>query len=299
MIITLKNEQFTVCLNTLGAEINDFKDKDGTAYVWNGDAAIWKYHAPIIFPHVGRIKDGYIYIEGQKCLFPANGFSRDMEHALVSSSDTEALFELVANEETLKNFPYHFTLQTYYKLTEKGLIFKTTVKNTDSKEISFSIGSHTAFTCPRNPSEESISDYQVEFENKEALTTVKMTEGFLAIDEDGTAPCTELYGEAEQGIIPLTTEGFGRGHFFTQFTSSWVGLRNKKDNSLIKVNAKDYPYLMVWQNMVGEPSFVCIEPWYGTPDPENADNLWENKASLVYLQPGETFTTDQSFEIEK
>lgn len=301
MTITLKNARFEAVINTHGAEINSLKEiKTGTEYVWNGDASVWKFHAPILFPHVGRIRDGFMTVAGKEYHLVNNGFSRDMEFSLVKNTDTKAEFELTENEYTADKFPWKFSLKVNYELTEKGLTFTSTVTNTDKEDISFSLGSHTAFCCPRNTDDAVTknSDYCIEFEKKEPLTTVVCTDdGYLASDADETAPFTKPYCEAESGIIPLTEKGFGNGHFFTGFNSDWVGLKNKKTGQLVKVNTKGYPYLMVWQN-AGEPRFACIEPWYGTPDAAVTDHEWENKAALISLEPGKSFTADQSITIE-
>ena len=299
--ITLKNARFEAVLNTLGAEINSFKDiKTGTSYIWDGDASVWKFHAPVLFPHVGRIRDFYMTVADKQYELKVNGFSRDLEHKLIKQSETSAEFELTESEETLKKYPWKFSLRTIYELTENGLSFKTCVTNTNDSEMTFSLGSHSAFCCPRNtdPAGTKNSDYQIEFEKKEPLVSVVCTDdGYLAADEDGCTPYTKPYGEQSAGIIPLDEKGFGNGHFFTAFNSDWVGLRNKKDNSIVKVNTKGYPYLMIWQN-AGDPRFVCIEPWYGTPDPAVTDHAWENKIALLSLEPGKSFTADQSFSIE-
>jgi len=304
--ITLKNDNYEVVLNTHGAEINAFRSvKNGTKYVFEGPESVWKFHAPVLFPHVGRICDGFYTWEGQEYHLVNNGMSRDLEHKLIEQTATSATFELNESEATADKFPWKFSLKTHYELRNDGLTFTTTVTNTDSKEMAFSLGSHTAFCCPRNTDPEGTtnSDYQYEFENKEALTTVLLNESAqLKADEDGTAPITATYGEKEAGIIPINADGFGNGHFFTKFTSNWVGLRNKKDNSLVKVNCSGYPYLMVWQGGNGAEGingngFNCIEPWYGTADAENTDHTWENKSGLISLEPGKSFTADQSITI--
>ena len=229
-----------------------------------------------------------------------------MEHKVIAQDEKSVTFELTESEETFPKFPWKFSLKTYYELKDDGLIFTTTVTNTDSSEMLFSLGSHTAFCCPRNTDAAGTtnSDYQYEFEVKEPLTTVLLnSEAQLACDEDGTAPCTKLYGEKDAGIIPINEKGFGNGHFFTKFSSNWVGLRNKKDNSLIKVNCENYPYLMVWQGGNGAEGisgngFNCIEPWYGTADAENTDHSWENKPALISLESEKSFTADQSIMLE-
>ena len=301
MTITLKNARFEAVINTHGAEINSLKDvKDGTEYVWNGDASVWKFHAPVLFPHVGRIRDGFMTYGGKEYKLMNNGFSRDMEFKLLKNTDKTAEFELTENEYTADKYPWKFSLIVRYELTEKGLKFTSTVTNTDKEDISFSLGSHTAFCCPRNtdPDGTKNSSYRIEFEKREALTRVVCTDdGYLAFDKDEIAPCTEPYGEKEAGIIPLTDKGFGTGHFFTAFNSDWVGLRNKNTNHIVKVNTKGYPYVMIWQN-AGEPRFACIEPWYGTPDPAITDHAWETKPALISLEPGKSFTADQSITIE-
>ena len=307
MKITLKNNKYEVVLNSLGAEINSFRVlKNGTQLVFEGPTEVWKYHAPVLFPHVGRIKDGFYTYKEKKYSLVNNGMSRDMEHKVIAQDEKSVTFELTESEETFPKFPWKFSLKTYYELKDDGLIFTTTVTNTDSSEMLFSLGSHTAFCCPRNTDAAGTtnSDYQYEFEVKEPLTTVLLnSEAQLACDEDGTAPCTNLYGEKDAGIIPINEKGFGNGHFFTKFSSNWVGLRNKKDNSLIKVNCENYPYLMVWQGGNGAEGisgngFNCIEPWYGTADAENTDHSWENKPALISLESGKSFTADQSIMLE-
>lgn len=307
MKITLKNNKYEVVLNSLGAEINSFRVlKNGTQLVFEGPTEVWKYHAPVLFPHVGRIKDGFYTYKEKKYSLVNNGMSRDMEHKVIAQDEKSVTFELTESEETFPKFPWKFSLKTYYELKDDGLIFTTTVTNTDSSEMLFSLGSHTAFCCPRNTDAAGTtnSDYQYEFEVKEPLTTVLLnSEAQLACDEDGTAPCTKLYGEKDAGIIPINEKGFGNGHFFTKFSSNWVGLRNKKDNSLIKVNCENYPYLMVWQGGNGAEGisgngFNCIEPWYGTADAENTDHSWENKPALISLESGKSFTADQSIMLE-
>ena len=56
-MIILENESFRVEINPFGAELSSFRSKKtGTEYVWGGDPAAWKRHAPVLFPIVGRLK---------------------------------------------------------------------------------------------------------------------------------------------------------------------------------------------------------------------------------------------------
>ena len=39
----------------------------------------WNRHAPILFPIVGKLKDGKTIIDGKECFMGQHGFARDME----------------------------------------------------------------------------------------------------------------------------------------------------------------------------------------------------------------------------
>ena len=303
MTVVIENSKFKLEADSFGAEIQHFiKKDDNTELIWNGDKAVWGNHAPLLFPFVARCLGGYFMIEGKKCEYTKNhGFARNLDTNIIEKTDTKVVFELTDSDETTYRYPYKFSLVTEYELTEDGLNWKMTVKNNDTKPFKFGIGTHTAFTAPRNtdaPGTE-ISDYVVEFEKKEPLTAVLCTQdGYIAVDEKGNAPCTKPYGEKDAGIIPLTSEGFGNGHLFGNFTSNWVGLRNKKTGSLISIESKGFPYCMIWQNTAGTPQFVCIEPWHGLPDTENTDHLWEHKIGLNEVKPGECFVSRQNIRVQ-
>lgn len=293
MIVTLKNERFELDVNTRGAEINRFiRRETGHDIIWRGDSSVWKFHAPILFPHCGKIKDAFVLIDGKSFPLKSNGFARDLDHKLISHTEDSAVFELSENEYTLKLFPYKFILRVEYKLKNDGVVFRSTVTNTDSVPFKFSLGSHSAFVI------DNVNDFQIEFEKKEPLVQVACYKnGFLASTSKGDCPVKKLYSEKNPGIIPVGISGFGNGHLFTDIKSDWAGLRNTRTGELIRVNTKDYPCVMIWQNP-GAPEFVCIEPWFGLPDADSTDHLWEHKPGLEILEPKKTFISDQSITVD-
>ena len=297
MTIKLENTTFTAEINTKGAELQNLVRKsDKKDIIWQGDKSVWGNHAPILFPFVARCLGGYFMIEGKKCEYSRNhGFARDLEWKCTAQSADNATFELTQSDETLFRFPYSFILKTEYKLTDKGIDWKISVKNTDTKAFKFSTGTHAAFSLNGSPAE----DFVIEFEMKEPLTAVVCTpECYLQTDKEGKAPLTKNYGEKKAGIIPVTSAGFGNGHLFTNTNSDWVGLRNLKDNSIIKIQTKGFPYCMIWQNTSGSPQFVCLEPWHGLTDSENTDHNWDNKVGLIDLAAGKEFSCEQNIWVE-
>ena len=58
MIYTLENSFITISASTHGGELHSLKSKeDNFEYLWDGNPQYWKYHAPILFPIVGKVKD--------------------------------------------------------------------------------------------------------------------------------------------------------------------------------------------------------------------------------------------------
>lgn len=297
MIIKLENKNFVAEINTKGAELQHLVCKsDKKDIIWQGDKSVWGNHAPILFPFVARCLGGYFMIDGKKCEYSRNhGFARDLEWQCTEQSSDSATFELTQSDETLYRFPYSFILKTEYKLKDNGLDWKIIVKNTDTKAFKFSTGTHAAFSLNGGTAE----NFVIEFEKKEPLTAVVCTpECYLQADKEGKAPLTKIYGEKEAGIIPVTNSGFGNGHLFTNITSDWVGLRNLKDNSIIKIQTIGFPYCMIWQNTSGTPQFVCLEPWQGLTDAENTDHNWDNKVGLIDLAAGKEFCCEQNIWVE-
>ena len=112
----IKNDQLTLEISSLGAELQSIKDANGNEYLWDGDEKYWNRHSPILFPIVcGLWKDTY-RTEGKEYHLPRHGFARDTEFKLVGKTADRLTFALIDNEETQKNYPYHFNLAISYRL---------------------------------------------------------------------------------------------------------------------------------------------------------------------------------------
>ena len=58
MIYSLENSSIKITASTHGGELHSITGKnEGTEYLWNGNPKYWKYHAPILFPIVGKVVD--------------------------------------------------------------------------------------------------------------------------------------------------------------------------------------------------------------------------------------------------
>ena len=107
----------------------------------------WNRHAPVLFPIVGKVKDGKTIIDGKECLLGQHGFARDMEFEEIGKHS----YVLKSNEETLKKYPYNFELYISYEVHKNVLTTKYKVKNTDIQHVAGAKkGRHHAVTAFEN-----------------------------------------------------------------------------------------------------------------------------------------------------
>ena len=76
MNYTLKNDQLSVIVDTFGAEMHSIQHDD-IEYLWQADPKFWGRHAPVLFPIVGKLKNGQYHYNEQTYQMGGHGFARD------------------------------------------------------------------------------------------------------------------------------------------------------------------------------------------------------------------------------
>ena len=260
MIYTLENEKIKITANTYGGELNNLITKeDSVEFLWNGNEAFWKYHSPILFPIVGKVLKGKYRVEGKEYELPQHGLARLREFKMIEKTDSRIVFELLWNEDTLRIYPYKFSLRLSYDLLEEGVKVGYEVKNLDNKDIYFSIGGHPAFMCPLFK-DEKFEDYYFEFNQKETAEIMLLDKntGYLTKDRKEFLK--------DQNKINLSFNLFENDALiFDSLKSNSITLKSDKNNKSLTMNFTNFPYLALWTKATGAP-FVCIEPLYGHAD---------------------------------
>jgi len=280
MNITLENESLLVTINPTGAELSSVVNRsDQIEYMWQADPQVWKRHAPVLFPIVGRLKDNQYKLEGHTYQMNQHGFARDQAFNILSKSTQACTFELIANEDTKAIYPFEFTLQIGYELNENQLTVSYLVINNNTQEMPFSIGAHPGFRCPLVPGEQ-LTDYVVEFELPEQAETHLLKAGLF---DHSTRPV--LNNEQQIAITPHTFDDDAL--VFHHLQSSFVSLKSIVSGRNVTVGIKGFPYLGIWAQPGA--AFVCIEPWLGLADyVDSTGNLIEKKGIHI-LSPDESF----------
>lgn len=285
MEYTLENELLKVTVTSFGAQVKSVVRKDdGVEHMWNADPKVWGYHAPILFPYTGRVKDGVIEVRG-RTLEAKNqhGFARNMEHALVYQNRDTLVLEIRENEDTMAVFPYRFRLLSAFTLEGDALRHTLTVENEDTEEFSFGIGYHPAFMLPFDE-RHSAEDYELRFSDMESPLCL------------GTAPKGLVNGKcyylgANLRSLPLNEALFAEdSHCMVNLRSRTLGLYEKDSGRAVVCDIGDFPYTLIWSKP-GPLRFVCIEPWHSLPSPESGSVRWEEKPAAASVAPGESWST--------
>jgi galactose mutarotase-like enzyme len=62
----IENHLFKVAIRNQGGELTSFFNKTtGVEHLWQGDVAIWPWHAPNLFPIVGQLIDNELLVDGK------------------------------------------------------------------------------------------------------------------------------------------------------------------------------------------------------------------------------------------
>lgn len=283
MDYTLENEYLKVTITTSGAQVKSVIRKcDGVEHMWQADKAVWGYHAPILFPHCGKVVDGVIEAKGQTCQSPQHGFARLMEHSLVDQSRDTLVLELCADEETRKMFPYEFRLVSIFTLEGSTLHHTLSVENLDGCAMPFGIGYHPGFAIPFDD-QHTAEDYELRFSEPESPLCVNNL-------PHGLMHGNLYYLGSNIQSIPIDDKLFANdSHCMVNLRSQTLGLYEKDTGRAVVCDISQFPYTLIWSKP-GTPKFVCIEPWHSLPSPENGSTRWEEKPAAAILAPGEEWS---------
>lgn len=281
-ITKISNQQLQVEISTLGAELHSVK-KDGIEYLWQGDAAFWGRQAPVLFPIVGKLKEGKYSYKDETYALSGHGFARDKRFEIIDSSEDEVVYELIADKETLEVYPFNFRLRISYKLVGNQLTVKWEVKNQGQDEMLFGIGAHPAFNVPLGDGT---------FEDYKLTIYPEKSRNFIPLDaKTGTLLLNKKYSRTESEF-ELSRQLFDSDALiFETPEPTEVLLSNKVDEHSVKVSWQDMPFVGLWSPYPKEAPFVCIEPWCGIADDTNTDGDLATKFGINSLASKKKFST--------
>jgi galactose mutarotase-like enzyme len=292
MVHVLQNKFLKIQVADFGAELKSITDiKDGTEYLHNGDPQYWKYTSPVLFPLVGKVVNNKYRVEGKEYELPQHGFARTSKFKCIRETEDELVFRLNWSEETLKVYPYKFSLQISYILRGNEVEVIWNVENFDDKEIYFSIGAHPALKCPIVEGE-NFDDCYLKFDVPEKSSRILLAKtGNLSHNKVPTI---------EGKVLNLNYDLFkGDALVFDDLKSDEISICSRKSSKSVTIRAEKFPYMGIWTPAKGGAPLLCIEPWLGHADYEDFTGDFSEKEGIHKLNEGESFDAGYTFIINE
>jgi len=255
-MIILENERLRATVAVKGAELQSLINKEtGLEYMWSGDAAFWPKYSPVLFPIVGLLKDETYYYKDIPYHLPRHGFARECIFTAEKTNDSEVVFTLTQDEQTLAVYPFAFTLRLRYRLNDNALSCTYEVYNPGSEVLLFSVGAHPAFAVPLTK-DTSYTDYYLQFNATETLQRWKLDNSLI------TTP--ELLPTINN-TLPLQQSLFYEDAIVLKhMQSNSITLSCTKHQHGLHFTFHDFPFFGIWA--AKDAPFVCLEPWCGIAD---------------------------------
>lgn len=309
--VSLRHGRLSAAVDPMGAQLLSLQ-LDGREYLWQGDPRFWARRAPVLFPIVGSLRDGRAESAQGPCVMGRHGIARNYEHTVVdrSADGSSVIFELRDSDETRHAYPYSFKLNMTYAITGEATLSQTfRVTNTGDATLPFCVGGHPAFNVPVGASPQVAGDGEGEASG-ESGAVAGAAEGDAAreafedyvlkfarpwsctlpvIGEDGLMSWDNAF-ECPQGsdTVALTHASFAHDALmFTDVPDSMLTLLGTKSGHGVRVEFPGFPYIGVW-SAANDAPFVALEPWSGHTTAHDEGDVFEHKAGMTLLAPGET-----------
>jgi galactose mutarotase-like enzyme len=276
-LVTIGNGRLTAIVAAKGAELQSLVPANGRDVMWTGDADVWPWHAPNLFPIVGALDNDELVRDGVRYPMKQHGFLRHSPCELLDTGPEACTFRLTDNPDTREQYPYAFVLTIGYRIVDDRLECTFALRNPDNVPLHASIGVHPGF---RRPLGNTARDAHV-----------------VLFDQPEPAPIRRLGGRT-MAADPRPTPVEGRvlnlrDALFDQDAVIFDRLVSRKitygapGGPGVEIEFADFPDLGIWAKP-GISPFVCLEPWQGMASPAGFAGDFSEKPGVVALAPGAT-----------
>ena len=225
---------------------------------------------------------------------PPHGFARDGEFEVIYMSKDKVVLEQRETDETLKMFPFCYSLKAEYTVTEKGFSAVFTVKNLDKNERTFCIGGHPGFNCPLKAEDGEFSDHSLIFEDADGCTVSLTKNRYM----DSSVPKLDMLKGTNE--IKLAYSDFDNDVLIIEnLPKKSVKLISRKTGNGIKFDFNGFDVIGIWTPVKKNSPFICLEPWNGLPGDVSETTDAKNKKYAITIMHDEEYSVGYSMEIIK
>lgn len=290
MLYTLQNEQLTVTLSELGAEVVSVKNPDGCEYIWQADPTYWAGKAPLLFPICGRLTEGRYTYGGRTYEMNLHGFARKTVFSGEKRGENGVRFTLCDTPETRAIYPFAFCLTVDYTLEGNTLCSSVSVRNTGKELLPATVGLHPGFNVPLDNG--SFEDWYLEFSEPCYPDKLIFSDTCYLTGKKVAFPLEE------SRRLALRHDLFDNDAIFLSRAGQTVTLRSDKSDRRVTFSFPEFPYLGLWHAPKTDAPYVCIEPWCGLPAYDGEIDDFATKCDLFRLEPNGEKTMTYSILFE-
>ena len=280
MRVYIQNKELEVEAETLGGELVSVRYQ-GKERLWQNPTGEWAGHAPVLFPVCGHFG---VTVDGVSYPIKAHGFARKSEFTLVEKGEDFVTFELRANEDTKKVYPYEFVFFVTYRLCGAKIEIEYRVENPAKEPLYFACGAHDSFAL-----EKDVDEYELRFASEKTLTHRPCNEGGYLTGE------TVEFTSVNPFVLPKEYLQNGDSLIFEGVESKVALLCEKSGKELAKICFDGFTNLLLWR--AGNAKYICIEPWTNLPDFAGAnEEEFSQKAGVLKVEPNSSKKLTRSIE---
>lgn len=291
MNYTIKNSNLLVEFRTKGAEITKI-EYNNISYLHDANPLYWGYSAPLLWPNIGAIKDGYSLFDNNKYPMKKHGIARTSEFEVIEHKDESITFVLNSNDETKTIYPFDFSLIIKYQLDNNMIKCSIKTINKSTKVMPFNLGLHPAFKVPLL-NDETFEDYFFSFDKSGTyeMPYVNLNDGTIDFNK-------RIRTFTNLSVLPLNYRDYDNDALiFENILSHKITLQSKVHNHGVTVEFNDFPHLGIWTPFTTKAPFICIEPWIGCGDTPNTNHEFIEKRDIINVNPNEEKVIEYSFTI--
>ncbi|GGQ35812.1 aldose epimerase family protein [Streptomyces mutabilis] len=282
----ITTERLCAEIGDVGAQLCSLRGRaaDGTEreVLWDAGEP-WAWHAPLLFPVIGRLPCDTLTHDGAGLAMPKHGFARDQRFRTLRAGVDGVVLELTDTPSTRRHFPFPFRVTADFGIEEDRLRIRHTVENPGPRPLSCSLGLHPGF-CRPLPGAASRAGHRIVFAEPETAP-VRRVDADLLTPESMPTP---VRGRE----LLIGDELFTDGALVFDVLRSRALTYTAPGTPELRLAWEGFEQLAVWAPLGAE--LLCIEPWYGLPAPADAPSPTAEGLGPLRLEPGEhrTFTMD-------
>jgi galactose mutarotase-like enzyme len=284
-LIRIASQGLSAGIHPLGAQLFFLQDAGGRDLLWDGDPAVWKGRAPILFPIIGALAGNAYRLDGKAYSLSRHGFARDRMFTLLDATAQTARLRLGWDAESLALYPFRFELVITFSLSDATLRISALARNLEeARMLPASFGFHPAFRWPL-PYGEPRGNHVLEFGREEPAPIRRLDSQGLLMPEKFDTP-------VQGRKLPLRDQLFEKDVVMFDSLASRRLRYGAAQGPQLEIRYDDMPQLGVWTKPGA--GFICIEPWHGFADPQGYAGDFRDKPGLAHLPPG----TGKEFTME-